>query len=631
MSGDDDHIDETAFAEGSTAAPAGEKIDDKPARTGPPEDWESESWFDYRESVWWYKWPANARGPGGWRIDPLPIRPLGFNDGVYTFSTRAGEVREFTAQALYGRSGVSDMFGGQLAWPNRHFPGVDQKGNPTKRPNAPACMDALIRLCEAKGFIDGTIDKRRIGVWAGPDGRPIVHAGNAIFSGDELLKPGVVIDGKVYVVGEKRQAPAHTFSDGRIVWQAGTPADGQWVVNALGNWNWLDQEACELYAGARFVHMLADAPRWKVHQFIQAPPEAGKTTLLHFTKAIGGGSTGPFLKTYSKALIEQSYNDMGLAVLLDESESDLDADRIKHLFELIRLLSDDGAVGGRGTAGGKARSINVHGPVTMAGTVRERWRPQDRRRITLLHLKPLLDRAGGSEALASKDTITALTRKAAELSPRLRARAIACFDLLQQNFKAAHKTIVGLGGTSGDGDQLGWQIAGWRTLTSDAPPDDAFVDEVKRFIDYIRTLAEADEDSDESTDCFGFLLSSDFQGLWKGGQQFTIGQMIARGREADGGDAREALQAKGLRLIPDPLDRDWLKASLAIANKHAKLEELFAKRPEWGGEKWNQAMEGLAGARRLTRKEAPLRFGGAPTRALIVPPVHLPLVSDGQP
>lgn len=622
---DEDIFDAMWAVESEDPAP---RSDGKP---GPPDNWDSPSWFDHRSNEWW--WTPGDGKP--WRLDPPPVKARGHNDGIYTFVTAAGEQRDFTASALFGRSGLADLFLGDMRWPVRHYPARDKEGNPTKRPNATLCMEALIRWCRATAYLDEKSETRKVGIWASPDGRPIVHAGDRVFVGDEILPPGSMIGATLYALSGRRAAPSHIIENGRVKWQPASTVDGLWVCDALNNWNWTDDEARELYAGARFVHMLADAPRWKVHQFIQAPPEAGKTTLLHFTKALGGGSTGPMLKTFSKALIEQAYSNMGLAVILDEVESDLDPNRIKHLFELFRLLSDDGAVGGRGSASGKARTIDVHGPITMAATVRERWRPQDRRRITLLQLRPLLERVGGSDVLVSKEEIVRLTRKAAELSPALRARAIACFDLLQANFKMAHGVIIDLGGTSGDGDQLGWQIAGWRTLTSDRPPDEAFVDEIKRFKDYIRTLAEDDESGTESEDCLNFLFSSPLHGLWKGGQMLTIGQFVARGREEEGSDAKTArgvLLGKGLRLIPDPDDRSWSKALLAIANKHAGLEEIFSRRAEWGSEKWNQVMDGLPGARRLKRTEAAIRFSGSlPTRALLVPAVFLPKLSDEEP
>jgi hypothetical protein len=602
------------------------KDDAPPERRGPPDDWEGLTWFDYRRNEWWFL-------DKEWRLDPPPIRPLGFKQGEYSFVTAAGEVRPFKSAALQGRGGLADLFAGDLRWPTRHYPATDKDGNKINRPNPATCTEGLIRVCTARGFLDESLQHRSVGTWRGDDGAPLVHAGNVVFAEGDSFDPGAQFGDFIYVIAGRREPPAHKATAYGLEWQPATAIEGLWVLSALDRWHWINEEARQLCAGGLFCDFLGDATLWKPHKFVLAPPEAGKSTLLRFFKALLGASAGPLLKTYSKAFIERKYSGMALAVLLDEAESDVDADRIKHLFELIRLLSDDGAEGGRAAEGGKTRDFNVHGPVTMAATVRERWRPQDRRRITLLELLPLRERDDG--ILATGAEIAADRKRAAELSARLRARAIHRWPQFVENLAAAQKAIIDLGGTPGDADQIGHLIAGWWTLTRDDPPDEDCIADVKRFKDYMRTLADADGgEGDEASECFNYLLGSDLHGAWRGGKILTIGQTIARAREkdsVDAGDARTELHRKGLRLIPlekgDPWDRAWL----AIANKHSGLEDVFAKRPEWSGEKWNQIMQGLVGARRLHREEAPIRFAGPPSRALLVPPVYLPQLSDEQP
>lgn len=596
---------------------------------GPPDDWDGFSWFDYVKREWWYR-----RDEGKpWRRDPPPVQPRGHQGGEYHFVTAVGEVRSWKSAALHGRGGMADLFAGDLRWPTRHYPAKDKEGQATGRPNPTLCMEALIRVCVATGYLDGAIQHRSVGTWR-QDGLPLVHSGNHVFFDGARLKPGTLLGDMLYTVGGNRAPPAHEVDRaGRVVWKPAPESDGLWVMSALDAWHWESEEARELFAGACFNAMLGDAPVWKTHTFVQAPPEAGKTTLLHFAHGLIGGSAGPLLKTFSKSYIEIRYSGMGLAVILDESESDVEVDRIKHLFELIRLLSDDGAMGGRGSMTGKTREFNVHGPVIMAATVRERWRPQDRRRITLLELRPLKAR---NQVAEPKETIKRLIVEAGERSAALRARAIDRWPLYLANFKVAHAAIMALGGTSGDGDQLGGLIAGWWTLTRDAEADDDLVADVKRFLPFVRSLVEIDDGDDAATDCFNYLLGAPVHGIWRGGEMWTVGQTIARARtdEVDGSSARAALMGKGLRLIPVDRAEPWDKAWLAIANKHNGLDDIFSKVPEWGGEKWNQIMKGLPG---VTVKHPgdpenpPVRFAGPQRRALFLPPVLLPDLSDEKP
>ncbi len=605
---------------------------DKPERApGPPADWTGITWFDFRKAEWWFKDERD-----GWRRDPPPIQIMGHAGGEYEFVTEAGEVRKWTSSQLHGRGGMADLFGGDVRWATRHFPGEDKDKKPTGRPNVTACMERLIWVCRKKGYIDGTRRHLGAGTWPGPDGTPAVNAGDVVFYDGEIYPPGSLIGDALYTIGGTRARPAHEIISkrrgelARFDWAPASTDDGLWVTTALNSWHWKSDEARELFAGGLFVNTLGDAPAWKNHMFVQAPPESGKSHLLRFTAALLGGSASPPLKTYSKAYIEARNSGKALAIILDEAESESEAERIKHLFELLRMLNDDGAKGGRGSTSGKTREFDVHGPVIMAATLRERWRPQDRRRVMLLHLLPFKER---DEAQHSKADVALLIKQAGERSAALRARALERWPLFLKNLAIAHKAVVDLGGTSGDGDQLGGLIAGWWTLIYDDEPGEDRIADVKRFADFIRTVVELEDGDDEPTSCFRYLLGAPLARNWNSGKLLTVGQTIARAREkdhVDGSSAREALHPMGLRLIPER-GGDWSTAWLAIANKHNGLEDVFAKKPEWGEEKWNQAMVGLVGSQSrhpFDKQNPPIRFAGPPSRALFLPPGYLPAISD---
>ncbi len=467
-----------------------QRDDDK---EGPPDDWDLPYWFDFARLEFWYCWRAKDGDVGTWRRDPPPARPRGHAAGEYHFITAAGEVRAFTSSALHGRGGLADLFGGDVRWATRHFPAKDKSGAATGRPNAQLCMERLIYVCRQTAYIDGSLQVRSVGTWRGPDGRPIVHAGDRIFHAGEICPPGVEIGEALFVIGGRREPPLHEVT-GRtgFEWAPGDAAAlGRTVAAHLDEWTWEAEEDRDLFQGSLHCNMLCQALTWLPHVFVLAPYGSGKSSLLRYARTVVGGAGHPVQKTYSKAYLEQHFSSTGMALFLDEMESDSEAARIKQLFGLIRLLSDDGAEGGRGSSSGKSRKLDVHGTVTMAATTSEEWRPQDRSRITLLTVRPFATRI--DHPPAPPEILSAHLQRAADMSAALRARALACWDLFQENLKVARAAIQRMGGQPRDADQLGHLIAGWRTMTSDDPLED---DDLGRFKPFIVSLAEQEDGDD---------------------------------------------------------------------------------------------------------------------------------------
>ncbi len=621
----DDQGQETEFAEAS-AQP--DPVEGASRREGPPDDWDSLSWHDYRRNEWWYRFGADAGRE--WRRDPPPARPIGHVDGSYIFVTAAGELRRFTASALHGKGGLADLFGGDLRWPRRHYPGRDRDGNPTDRPSIAHCMEALIGACVAAGYYDGSIPHRSVGTWRGADGLPIVHAGDVVFAEGRILDPGSQVGEALYVVGGARQAPAHRPTGaGGFEWLPADVSAGHAVAALIDEWHWQDAEARDLYLGGLFCDLLGDAPTWKPHRFVRAPAGSGKSTLLKLQRAILGGAAHPVQRTYSKAYLEQHFAHTACALLLDESESDTEAERVRKLWDLVLLLSDDGASGGRGTSGGQARQIDLRGSVTMVATLTEAWKATIRSRVAFLELRPLAQRADRPPAPPS--VMAKQLERAAALSPGLRARAIVRFGLFQENLARARAKILELGGAPRDADQLGHLIAGWATMTSDRPLDGADVADLDRFRPYVLTVSDEEDGADDPSELLNTIWGLPAPS-WRGGDQLTIGQLVARARFDDAIEARRSLLSLGFRFQKLPVET-WAQAWLAIANRHPALDRLLVDYPQYKGPKRSQILVGL---RRLVDgttweakpSEIPLRFGGPQSRALLLPPVLLPSLAD---
>jgi hypothetical protein len=249
---------------------------------------------------------------------------------------------------------------------------------------------------------------------------PLVHAGDRIFHRGEIHPPGDAIGDARYVLGADRQAPAYVnVGRDQYEWQPSGLDGCARLLGHLEEWHWSDQEALELFAGWLWCAMLGDAPRWKPHAFIRAVAGSGKTTLLRFVSALLGGAAHPIARTFSKARLEERFAHTALALLLEEAEGDpgREAERMKAVLDLLLLLSDEGAVGGR-----FKRDIDLHGIACLVATLTDEWRTTIKSRITLLELRPL---RGRDRPLLSAEALEAMTKQAAKLSPGVRARAIA--------------------------------------------------------------------------------------------------------------------------------------------------------------------------------------------------------------
>jgi hypothetical protein len=383
-------------------------------RDGPPDGWPYPSWFN-RETGDWY-WQGN--------LDQCPVKPLGHDEtGNYVFVTALRTVRRFTSSGLHGGGGPNDLFGGDLAWPLRHFRQWDREAAKlTGGLKKQQLMGAMIQACDRAGYYDNAAPHRSFGTWRGPEGEPVIHCGDVILHNGEIYEPGDMIGDHRYVLGARRELPALEWVGNKgYRLKSGPVEDCLKVVQRIGEWNWQNDEGRDLFVGGLCCDIYGDALHWKPHRFIRALPGAGKSALLKYTRSLLGASSHDVLRNFTRALLEQRFSNTSCALLLDEMESDTDGEKMRRVFELVRLVSDDGATGGRGTSGGQARTINLHGAVTMVATLAEAWRPQDRSRIAYIELGRLRDRAD-HQARSQEEMEHEVYAEASALSASVRAR-----------------------------------------------------------------------------------------------------------------------------------------------------------------------------------------------------------------
>ena len=615
----DDRDDDSAFARDSDEA-APRPDDRAEERQGPPAGWEPDQWRDFKRGQWWYRW----REGGPHNLDMPPVLMLGHGAGLFWFVTAARELRSFTAGQLHGRGGLADLFAGDVRWAVRHYPSRNRDGDLTGRPNVPPLMEALIAGCVAKGYYDGTQPFRSIGTWRGPEGKPVVHSGGRIFFDGRVYLPGEQLGDARYVLGPDRALPAMSFDDrDGYDWRPASLAMRNLIMAHLDEWHWDTLEARELFAGKLWCDALGDLPRWKVHGFVRARASSGKTTLLQYVAAILGGAAHPIERTYSKTRLEEVGKHKALAILLEEAEGDPgeEAQRMAQIFKLLLLLSDEGAVGGRFN-----REIDLHGPVTMIATLTDDWRTTIKSRVVLFELRSLRSREG--HALASLERIEAMTAEAREISAGFRAAALAGLEVFNANLALARARILALGGDTRDADTVGHLIAGHATMTLDRAMTEDEVGQLDRFKPWILTLQNQVDGIDDATELLMTLLGLPAQN-WRGGDQLTIGQLIARGREDDGSDFRRALLPYGLRLEKLPLET-WKHAWLAVAHRHPGLDRLLSDYPKYQGLRRSQILAELTinGESAAKPTDRPLRFAGPQSRGLLIDPRLLPDEAD---
>lgn len=616
----DNELNDADFAVTSDYDPP--RTDD---REGPPDDWRRDTWRDFKRGQWWYRWKPD----GPHRLDMPPVLMLGHAAGTFWFVSAACELRSFTSGQLHGRGGLADLFAGNVRWAARHYPSYDREGKPTGRPSIAPLMEAMIQGCIRAGYYDGSQPFRSIGTWRGPEGKPVVHAGGRIFFDGRIYRPGEQIGEARYVLGPDRAAPAHEAEQASgFIWKPIGVEVRNRIMADLDEWHWDTAEARELFAGKLWCDVLGDLPRWKVHGFIRARASSGKTTLLQYVGALLGAAAHPIQRTYSKTHLEEIGKHKALAILLEEAEGDPgeEAQRLAQIYKLLLLLSDEGAVGGRFN-----RQIDLHGPVTMIATLTDDWRTTIKSRIVLLELRPL--RARTDHPLASLESIAAMTEAARAVSTGFQAAALASYDIFVENLALARARILELGGDTRDADTLGHLIAGHATMIYGRVLTDDEVGALDRFKPWIVSLQNQIDGVDDATELLMTLLALPASN-WRGGDQLTIGQLVARAREDDGGDYRRALLPYGLRLdrrqLADGTTEPWKAAWLAVAHRHAGLDRLLADYPKYQGLRRSQILSELSISGEPAAKpgDRPMRFAGPQSRALLLDPRLLPSSED---
>lgn len=550
--------------------------------------------------------------------ETCPVTPLGKRGMDFWYFTADGEL-VMLAAGRHDKRNLKGLFGGDLEWCKTHFPAYDNAGMIRENTwSDDAVSTVLIRWCREAGLFDPAAPVRGPGVWRDGLAGLIVHCGDRLIDmeTDTEEPAGVRRSGVLYPAFSPVAAPASR--DNRA-----TTEDGRKLLNALELWNFRDladpagkQLGPECVLGFIGPAMLGGAPQWRNHMLVRAKHGSGKTWLATMIAGALGAGAHPMQNNYTEPALRQALTGEARALILDEAESTDQHSRVRAVIEMLRHMSGgDGVRSIRGTTGGKHLAYQVTGCAYLSAILPPPLEPQDRSRMIILDLDEL---PTGDSAIGSSEKARAMIAWASERSAAFRARAIAGWDMFNDGAAAYRSAALAAECSMRQADQLATLLAGRDLLLHDHPADpDSAAYEVSRFAAMLEDF-KIEEEAGEGEQCLTHLFTSLVDHQWRSGERRTVGQIILKAMESQGGPEREILGTMGLRIegYNNPL-QSWL----LIAKRHVGLNKIFDG-TRWTAGTWDTALRYLHNAKAWPTA---VRFAGSPpTRALALPASWLP-------
>ena len=182
--------------------------------------------------------------------------------------------------------------------------------------------------------------------------------------------------------------------------------------------------------------------------FLTGGAATGKSTLLKLMRA--ACPVHHYSNDTSKAGLEQSVGGRAMPSFLDETSDRADQDAARALLDLVLSASgDEGTKGHRGSADGRARTIEIVGCIVMATINPPDLRPQHLARFTMLEL---MAPEAGADHRAQHEQLVADIRK---VSPALWARALAAWERYCQALVTFRAALGQAGCAPREMDQVG--------------------------------------------------------------------------------------------------------------------------------------------------------------------------------
>ena len=237
--------------------------------------------------------PGDGAWPCGWQI---------------LVSNIVGERRGLSARQLGSRPEISALFLGDTSWLHVNYPGTDREGNKIGF-SVPRVCEYLMDACRRAGMYGDHVIIRRPGVWAGDDGVPIAHCGDALFIDGQRYDAGIKIGAQIFAAAAREAYPASMPAP------LGVAAAIQDDIRTL--WSPRDDGADIIAVGLVGQAYLAGALSWRANGFLTGSGGSGKSLLLALLRAMT--PLNHYSTDTSKAGIEGAVNGRAVPSFIDES------------------------------------------------------------------------------------------------------------------------------------------------------------------------------------------------------------------------------------------------------------------------------------------------------------------------
>ena len=553
-----------------------------------------------------------------------PVIPLGVH-GNMRYYLDAHNQRRDLSNSDHTRTNLLGLFSDKIeyVYSVRDWTRRNKDGDLRVRPERLA-EDLMVASGRA-GLWDPMDNERGRGAWRGAQDELILHTGDKVMVfgttdawGLRMVQQPGLIGRCLYAAGEPTAEPAPN-----------PPEDGSdpaaTLLEILSTWNWRrgDLDAV-LFLGWIGAAMIGGALKWRPSAWLTGGKGTGKTTLQSLvTHVMGGKNSLISLQNTTAAGVYQTLRHQTLPVAIDEMEAGEDNRRTAGVVEIARLSASGGTM-----ARGSDKSVPVNFTLRSCFLFSSVLVPPllgtDRSRLAILDLDELPPDA------PAPDLNEARLRA---IGAQLRRRIVSEWARHDSTVKYYIAQLTAGGHSKRGAEQFGTLLACADMLLFQGATDKILAsDWVARM--HAADLAETADDVRDEEQCWQTLLATPID-AYRRGEKVNIGEWINRaaGRVKAWDDVAEAgriLQSHGIRvesfLVGTRTSR-WV----AVANAHAVLAGLF-ERTRWTAPRgvqgvWGQALRRLPGAERSGKA---LYFGGATSRAVLIPFDRVPMPDDPQ-
>lgn len=521
---------------------------------------------------------------------------LGYDQGTYyIFSHAKSQVMAYT-KSDFGDNGwieIADINVWTMRF--RSEKGIDKK----------AAFNWLVAVAHSRGIFDMERIRGR-GVWT-DEGRSVFHHGESLSVDGQLMQVMEIESRYVYQLAKSLPIPADEML---------TDEAGKQLLDISKMFRWTKPASAALLAGWVMLSSVCGALRWRPHIWITGGPGSGKSSI--FEEYINPLLQGMILYAQgnsTEAGIRQTLKADALPVILDEAESNEDADkrRVQNIISMIRQSSSESHASVlKGSSTGHAMRYQIRSMWCLSSVQVALKNQADLERLTVLNLgsKTRGSDGDGKQWGSIKSALQSVIAADRQIAGKLLRRAIDLLPVIQQNIKTFSVVCADNFGTQREGDQYGALLAGTWTLISSKP---ATADEALKLVQsYDWSEHREQSDADESMRALVALSEAHVRSI--GGAEVTVYELVcaAVGISPDGNSpisadvARRILLRHGLTIE---------ERYLLLSNDSRELKRLFE------GSAFEADARGLLlrlpGADRNNNKT--VRFSGVSTKCIRIP------------